>query len=87
MNKDAYKMRHGTNLPTPPRADIYDVDIPIYATNAVRVRLEEAHTAKKEDFWPFAAADRETNKFILAVVKDTWVRELQDPNILYTAVK
>ena len=26
-------------------------------------------------------------KFILAVVEDTWVRELRDPDLFYTAVK
>ena len=49
MNKDAYKMRHGANFPTPTSPAIYDVDIPIDAMNAVQVILEVAHTAKKED--------------------------------------
>ena len=56
MNEDAYRARHGTNFPTPSCPAIYDVDIPIDAPNAVRVRREAAHTAKKEDYQLFAAA-------------------------------
>ena len=48
MNEDDYKTRYGANFPTPARPVIYDVEIPIDASNAVRVRREAAHTAKKE---------------------------------------
>ena len=37
MDEDAYKSRHGANLPTPSRTEIYDVYTPIDALNAVRV--------------------------------------------------
>ena len=47
MDEDAYRARHGTNFPTPSRPAIYDVDIPIDASNALKVRHEAAHTAKK----------------------------------------
>ena len=87
MDEDAYRAGHGANFPTPSRPAIYDVNIPIDASNAVRFRREATHTSKKEDYQLFAAAERESSKFILAVVKDTWVRELRDPDIFYTAVK
>ena len=51
------------------------------------VRREAAHTAKKEYYRLFAAAERESRKFILTVVEDTWVRELREPDLFYTAVK
>ena len=51
------------------------------------VRREAAHTAKKEYYRLFAASERESTKFILAVVEDTWVRELRNPDLFYTAVK
>ena len=47
MYEDAYRAHHGAKFPTPSRPTIYNVDIPIYASNAVRVRREAAHTAKK----------------------------------------
>ena len=46
MDEDAYKALHGANFPTPSRPAIYDVDIPIDASNTVRVRREAAHTTK-----------------------------------------
>ena len=75
MNEDAYKTRYGANFLMPARPAIYDVEIPINATNAVRARREAAHRAKKEDYRLFAAANRKSTKFILAVFEDTWVRE------------
>ena len=37
VDEDAYKSRHGKNFLTPSRPEIYGVDIPIDALNAVRV--------------------------------------------------
>ena len=87
MDEDAYKLPHGFNFLTPSRPAMYDVDIPINASNVVRFRCMAAHTAKKEDYRLSAAAESETIKFILAVVEDTWVRNLRDPDPFYTAVK
>ena len=87
MDEDAYRARHGANFPTPSHPEIYNVNITIDASNAVRVRRESAHTAKKEDYRLFAAAKRESITFILAVVEDKWVRKLRDPDIFYPAVK
>ena len=47
MNEDTYKMRYGANFLTPTQPAIYDVKIPIDASNAVRVCCEAAHTVKK----------------------------------------
>ena len=87
MNRDAYKTRYGANFPTPARPAIYNVNIPIDASSAVRDWRKAAHTAKKEYYRLFAAADRYSTKFIIAVVEDMWVRELRDPYLFYTAVK
>ena len=86
MDEDAYRARHGANFLTPSRPYIYDVDIPINVSNAVRVRREAAHTAKK-NYGLFPATERESRKFILTVVEDMWVRELRDPDLFYTAFK
>ena len=87
MNEDAYKSRHGAKFSTPSCPAIYDNDIPIDASNAVRVRRGAAHITKKEDYRLFAAAKRESSKFILTVVEYTWVHKLRDPDLFYTAVK
>ena len=57
MDEDAYKSRHGANFPTPSRPSIYNVDIPIDASNSVRVQREAANTAKKEYYRLFVAAN------------------------------
>ena len=56
MDEDAYKTCYGANFPTPSRPAIYDVEIPIDASNAVRVRYEAAHTDKKYYYRLFASA-------------------------------
>ena len=81
MDEEDYRARHGANFPTPSRPAIYNFDIPIDTSNAVRVCRKAANTDKKEDYRIFAAAERESSKFILAVVEDTWVRELRDPDL------
>ena len=87
MDADTYKARHGANFLTPSRPAIYNVDIPIDTSNAVRVHHEADHTAKKEDYRIFSASEGELSKFILSVVEDTCVHKLRDPDLFYTAVK
>ena len=53
----------------------------------MRVRREASHTAKKDDYRLFAAAERESRKFVLAVVKYTGVRESRNTDLFYTSVK
>ena len=45
---------------------------------------EAAHKARRADCSTFETAQQETTQFVLAVVADTWVRELRDPNTIYT---
>ena len=50
-----------------------------------RAKAEAIRTAKIVDYQLFAAANRETGDFILAVMDDTWVHKLRDPITFYTA--
>ena len=52
----------------------------------VHARSEAAHKAKRADRATFEMARRETTEFVLAVVADTWVRELQDTDSMYIEV-
>ena len=56
------------------------------ATAIVRARLEAAHKARRADRATDDTARRETTQFVLTVVADTWVRELRDPETIYTEV-
>ena len=84
--KAAYVARYGEAFPIPKRVGAYDPDINDGATDVVCAILEAAHKAKRADRATFETARRETTQFVLAVVADTWVRELQDTDSLYTKV-
>ena len=82
----AYVSRHGEAFPGPTRVGAYDSTIDDDATDVFRARSEAAHTAKRADRATYETARRETTQFVLAVVADTWVRELRDIESLYTEV-
>ena len=50
------------------------------------MRAEAAHKAKDTDRATYETAQWETTQFVLAVVADTLVRELQDTDTIYTDV-
>ena len=52
----------------------------------IRARSEAAHKAKRADRATYETARRETTQFVLAIVSDTWVRELRDSGLLYAEV-
>ena len=84
--KAAYVACYGEAFPDPKRVRDYNPDIDNNATAVVRARLEAAHKVKCADRATFETARRETTQFVIAVVADTWVRELQDTDSLYTKV-
>ena len=84
--KPAYLKRYGKAFPEPMRVGAYDLEIDDNATSVVRARLEAAHKARGADRATYDTAQRETTQFVLAVVSDTWVRELRDPETIYTEV-
>ena len=82
----AYLKRYGEAFPEPKRFGAYDLEIDDNATTVVRARPEAAHKARRADRATFDTARREMTQFVLAVVADTWVRELRDPDTIYTEV-
>ena len=52
----------------------------------VCAHTEAAHKAKRADHAIYETSRRDTTQFVLAVVADTWVRELQDTEMIYTEV-
>ena len=79
VNKDAYKVRYGVKSPKTTKPAVCDGNIPNNATHAVFAKAEAVHMTKITDYQIFAAAESETQYFILAAMEDTWVRELRDP--------
>ena len=84
--KTAYLKRYGEAFPEPKRVGAYNFEIENDATAVVRTRLEAAHKARHADRTTFETARRKTTQFVLVVVADTWVRELRDPDTIYTEV-
>ena len=82
----AYTTRYGAEFAKPTRVGAYDATIYDNSTAAVRARTEAAHKAKRANRVTYETAGQETAQFILAVVKDTWVRELQATEMFYTGV-
>ena len=85
-SKITYVKRYGEAIPRPKRVRAYNLEINDNATDVVRARQEAAHKARHADRTTFETARWETTQFVLVVVADTWVRELRDPDKIYTKV-
>ena len=82
----AYVAHYGAEFPETARVGAYDPSINNDDTSIVRAHTEAAHKAKRTDCVTYDTAQRETTQFVLAVVADTWFRELQDMETLYTDI-
>ena len=82
----AYTTRYGAEFVTPIKVGAYNATIDDNATAVVHVRMEAAQKSKRADRGTYKMDQRETVQFILAVVEDTWVQELQDTETFYTEV-
>ena len=82
----AYIALYGEAFPEPTRVGAYGKTIDNDATTVVRTRTKAAHKAKHADRATYETARQETAQFVLAVVDDTWVRELQDADSINTKV-
>ena len=85
-SKLAYVARYGKAFPEPKRVGAYNLEIDNDATAVVWARQEAAHKARSADRVTFEIARREMTQFVLAVVADTWVGELREPDTIYIEV-
>ena len=82
----SYLKRYGEAFPEPTRVRAYDFEIYDNAMAVVRACLKAADKARRADRATYDTARRETTQFVLAVVAYIWVRELRDPETIYTEV-
>ena len=82
----AYIARYSEAFPKPKRVGAYDLDIDDDAMAVVRARQEAAHKSRRAESITFETARQETTQFVLAIVADALVRELHDPDTIYTEV-
>ena len=83
----AYIAHYNTAFLKPARVGAYNPSIYNNATAIAHPCTEAAHKEKRTDHTKYETARRETAQLILAVVADTWVRELRDTKMLYTEVE
>lgn len=87
LNNSAYRAEYGTSFARPTKLPIYDAAIQEEAQPVVCARMEAEHKARRADYKIYETAKRESQQFILAVVEDTWVRELKSSSTFYARVK
>ena len=74
-----YKSKYGVTFPTPKRPEIYDDTITKDTVPFERVKKDITWKVKRADYDVYGTAIRWTRNFIIAVAKDTWIRELGNP--------
>ena len=85
--EDAYSTHYGTAFPEPVRVGTYNPSINNNAMAVFRSRTELAHKAKHTNRAIYKTMwQGGKSQFILAVVVDTWIRDLRDTETLYTGV-
>ena len=65
---------------------VYDKTIDNNTTAVISARTKAAQKAKHADCATYKTAQLEMTQFVLTVVADTWVQELQDAESIYTEV-
>ena len=72
----AYVAHYGEAFPKPTRVGAFDKTIDNNAMAVLCVRTGAAHKAKRTDCATYKTARQETTQFFIAVVTETWFREL-----------
>jgi hypothetical protein len=68
------------------RPAVYGPDIAEGASRVERTRAEASWATRIQDYEAYEAADAGVKAFIKAVVEDTWIRDLHDPETFYSNV-
>ena len=63
---------------------LYDENIEKDATRLEINLAEGKHKARRNDSQLYETADNACRSFIIAVVEETWYKELEDPDTFYT---
>ena len=82
----AYTMCYGAKFAKPTHVGSYNATIDDNATAVVCVHTEAACKANRAGRGTYETVQCKIAQFILTIIDDTWVRELQDTETLYTDV-
>jgi hypothetical protein len=84
---DRYLHNYGLAFAHPAaRPAVYDPAIVEGASRVERTRAEAAWAARIQDYEAYKAAEAGVKTFIEAVVEDTWICDLRDPETFYSNV-
>jgi hypothetical protein len=87
QNKRSYATEYSAAFTNPKKPGIYDPSITENTKDAVRAQKEAIHKAKRQDYKFFAKAERGVHNFIIAVVSETYIRDLKSSQYYYTRFK
>ena len=81
-----YVVRYGSTFPKTARVGAYNPSIDDNAIAVVRAHTEAAQKAKRTYRATYETVRQKMAQFVIAVVADTWIREFQDTETIYTKV-
>ena len=87
QDKISYTAAYKEAFPTQKKPGIYDTTITDSTNDSIRSQKEAIHKAKRQDFKFFAEAERGVRNFIIAVVSETYIRDLRHSKFFYTKVR
>ena len=87
QDKVSYLADYKEAFPLLKKTEIYDTTITDSTKDSIRAQKEAIHKAKRQDFKFFAEAERGVRNFIIAVLADTYIRDLRSAKYFYTKGK
>ena len=87
QDKVSYLADYKAAFPSQKKPGIYDPSITEGTKDYIRAKQEAIHKATRQDYKFFVEADRGVRNFIIAVVADTYIRDLHSAKYFYTKVK
>ena len=80
QEKESYTKDYKEAFPTQKKPGIYDPSITESTKDSIRAQKEAIHKAKCQDYKLFAKEERGVRNFIIAVVLETYIRDLRHPS-------
>ena len=87
QDKVSYLADYGAAFPSQKKPGIYDPSITEGTKDSIRAQKEATHKAKRQDHKLFVETERGVRNFIIAVVSETYIRDLRHAKYFYSNVK
>ena len=87
QDKTSYLQDYKALFPVQKKPGIYDPSITEGTTDSIRAKKKAIHKAKRQDHKFFVETERGVRNFIIAVVSETYIRDLRRAKYFYSNVK